>query len=548
MRILSMGLLLAAVTAGSVSAQARVNASILPSARSTTVGQPATAFATIINSGDAETTNCRLELLNSGLNAINATFSYQTTTPANALTGTPNTPINIGAGIVQNYIFSLTPNGVFTETAAIIDFVCDNGVRAAYRPGLTDFTLSSDGNAPDILAIGSTISNDGIAVVTTPTGFIPFALSAVNIGSGNPAPDGPSSPSAGNNEATMTVRPESATLTLPMRFDICEANASSVCIGPRGTSVTANIGDAPSFFVVRAFGDGVGVPLFADIVRINIVFDDANGVERGRTSVATTVGGRDVNQQTDTMPSGIWRFDLSGDAIEHGEIFQGTVIVDKNGQMTAYSPSTRYGQRDLNYGFAGQFTTVDNTASPQPSAIGSVREVISDTPLSGNSTLNGRWRPQMFIATILEPPAASSDVSSPSLTNVTRRFRALFNLTTNRTVNDVAATYDLLNREDDGMFSDIGDMTIDAQGNLSGFASDGNGQCPISGQLTQVDQSENIFRLTMTLAAGCQFANQFVGHGFQFTNGPVTDGLALFFGNDTNNSTVALTLVRQPEG
>lgn len=550
MKSFSIGLVLAAATFGSVYAQANVTASILPSARSTAVGQPATAFASIINSGDAEATNCRLELLNPAVgNTINtdlisATFGYQTTTAANALTGTPNTPINVGPGIIQNFIFSLTPTAVFTETAAVIDFVCDNNVRARYRPGLTDFNLSSDANAPDILAIGSTLSNDGIAIVPTPTGRIPFAISAVNIGAGSPAPDGVSRPQAGNNEAAITVRPESATLTLPMTFDICEANAASICIGPRGTTVTANIGDAPSFFVVRAFAEGVGVPLFADVARINIVFDDANGVERGRTSVATTVGRRETNLQTDTMPSGVWFFDLDGAGVEQGEIIQGRVIVDANGNMTAYSPQTRYGQRDLNYGFAGQLTAIDNAAAPHPSASGPVLEVISDTALSGNSTLTGRWRPEAFMVMLLAPPAPASDVSSPAITNENRRFRALFNLVTRQTVNDVVATYNVLDREDNGSFTDIGDISIDAQGSLSGNITIG-GQCPVSGQFVQVVPTENVFRLNFTTGVGCDAANLNVaGHGFQFTAGNVTNGLQWYFGSNTS-STTALTLVRQ---
>lgn len=550
MRLFSIGLLLAAATIGNVYAQARVTASVLPSARSTTVGQPATAFASIINSGDAEATNCRLELLNPAVgNTINtalidATFGYQTTTPANALSGTPNTPVNIPAGNTQNFIFSLTPTAAFTETAAVIDFVCDNGVRAVYRPGLTTFNLSSDANAPDILAIGSTLSNDGIAIVTTPTGRIPFALSAVNIGSGNPAPDGPDPATAGNNEATITVRPEAANLILPMTFDICEANASSVCIGPRAATVTANIGDSPSFFVVRAFAGGVGVPFFPDVVRVNIVFDDANGVERGRTSVATTVGGRATDTQTDNMPSGIWFFDVDGSAIEHGEIIQGRVIVDANGNMTAFSPHTRYQQRDLNYGFAGQLTTIDNTATPQPSAGGTVLEVISDTAYSGNSTLGGRWRPEMFMVMLLSPPVASSDVSSPSLLATNRRFRAVFDLNTKRAVNSVVATYNLLSREDNGSFTDVGDVSIDAQGNLSGFVSIG-GQCPVTGTFVQVTPAENIFRLNFNTGTGCDAANiAAAGHGFQFSTATLTDGLQWYFGSNTS-STSALTLARQ---
>ena len=547
MRILSMGLLLAAVTAGSVSAQASVNASILPSARSTTVGQAATAFAAITNGGDAEAVNCRLELLNVGPNTINASFGYQTTTPANALSGTPNTPVNIAAGATQNFIFSLTPNSVFTETAAVIDFVCDNGVRASYLPGLTDFTLSSDANAPDILAIGSTLSNDGVARVTTPTGFIPLALSAVNIGSGDPAPDGPSSPSTGNNEATMTVRPEAASLTLPVSFDICEANASSVCIGPRGTTVTANIGDAPSFFVVRVFGRGVGVPLFADVVRVNIAFDDAGGVERGRTSIAATVGGNTVDPQTDTMPSGIWWFDMDGPALAHGEIYRGRMFVDSNGNITVGSARRSYGGQDGEFGFGGQFTSVDPAAQPVPSASGTAQEVISGTAINGLSTLSGRWMPDAFMNMQLTPPTVATDVSGPALnTTDRRRIRAVFNLNTDRAVNSVVATYNVLS-ENDGTFSNIGSIGIDAQGNLTGVIN-ANGQCPVTGTFIQPTASENIFRLNMTLAAGCDFANQFVGHGNQFSTATITDGLFWLFGNGTNNSNSTVFLTRQSTG
>jgi hypothetical protein len=62
-------------------------AAVLPSSRSVTVGTPATAFATIINTGSVTASNCRLVPLTS----IPATFAFQTTNPAtNAVTGTPD--------------------------------------------------------------------------------------------------------------------------------------------------------------------------------------------------------------------------------------------------------------------------------------------------------------------------------------------------------------------------------------------------------------------------------------------------------------------------
>src|SRR5262245_52497261 len=63
-------------------------AALLPSSRSVTVGVPATAFATIVNSGDATAPGCGLVLATS----LAADFAFQTTDPAtNRIVGAPNT-------------------------------------------------------------------------------------------------------------------------------------------------------------------------------------------------------------------------------------------------------------------------------------------------------------------------------------------------------------------------------------------------------------------------------------------------------------------------
>ena len=76
-------------------------AAVLPASRSAVVGNPVTAFATIINAGTSTANKCGI--------APDATlplpidFSYQTTDPAtNALTGTLNTPVDIAAGAAQS--------------------------------------------------------------------------------------------------------------------------------------------------------------------------------------------------------------------------------------------------------------------------------------------------------------------------------------------------------------------------------------------------------------------------------------------------------------
>ena len=81
-------------------------ASTLPVSRSVQVGAVATAFATLINSGNVDATGCRIELGS----AITADFFYQATDPAtNQTVGAPDTPVNIAAGAAASFIFGITP-------------------------------------------------------------------------------------------------------------------------------------------------------------------------------------------------------------------------------------------------------------------------------------------------------------------------------------------------------------------------------------------------------------------------------------------------------
>jgi len=79
--------LIAALLADPASAQSLVSAT-LPTSRSVQVGHTATAFATIINTGNSAALSVSISLQTN----IPAGFTYQTTDPqTNALTGTPNT-------------------------------------------------------------------------------------------------------------------------------------------------------------------------------------------------------------------------------------------------------------------------------------------------------------------------------------------------------------------------------------------------------------------------------------------------------------------------
>src|SRR5262249_32889797 len=91
--------------AGPASPQSLV-AGVLPPSRSVQVGSPATAFATIINTGDNAATNVGISLQTN----IPASFTFQTTDPqTNALTGSPNTPVNIPAHGSQSFLIAITP-------------------------------------------------------------------------------------------------------------------------------------------------------------------------------------------------------------------------------------------------------------------------------------------------------------------------------------------------------------------------------------------------------------------------------------------------------
>ncbi len=133
--------------------------SVLPSSRSVQVGSPATAFATIINASAVTATNCGLALRSS----IDADFSYQTTNPAtNQSVGSADTPADIGAGLYQSYIFTITPNSAFPPQEVELDYRCLNSLSAATVVGLNTLLLSGNNTSvPDVVALVATPVDPG---------------------------------------------------------------------------------------------------------------------------------------------------------------------------------------------------------------------------------------------------------------------------------------------------------------------------------------------------------------------------------------------------
>src|SRR6185295_7882095 len=82
---------------------------ILPASRAVQVGHTATAFAAIINAGASVAKQVSIGLATD----VPGTFSYQTANPINVLTGTPNAPVDIPPGGIQNFVIAFTPSAPF---------------------------------------------------------------------------------------------------------------------------------------------------------------------------------------------------------------------------------------------------------------------------------------------------------------------------------------------------------------------------------------------------------------------------------------------------
>jgi hypothetical protein len=242
-------------------------AAVLPTSRSAVVGSPVTAFATIINSGGSTATACGITP-NGGL-PIN--FVYQTTNPTNALTGSPNTPVDIVPGAAQNFVIAATPTAAFAPVQARFDFACSNAAAAAVYAGVNTLLLSASTNpVPDIVALAATMSNDGILHIPGNAAANAFAVATVNVG----------------ESTTITAIANTGAVTLPISLTLCATNQLGNCIATPSPSVTASssANGAPTFGVfARATG---AIPFDPANNRIFVQFLDPSGTVRGSTSVA----------------------------------------------------------------------------------------------------------------------------------------------------------------------------------------------------------------------------------------------------------------------
>jgi hypothetical protein len=244
-------------------------AAVLPASRSATVGNPVTAFATIINTGASTAPACAI----SPVGGLPVNFVYQTTNPqTNALSGSANSPIDIPAGQAQSFVIALTPTAAFDPVQVPFSFACSNVPPAPSVTGLNTLLLSSSTTpVADIVALVATATNDGILHIPGSAGANAFAVATVNVGAGD----------------TITATANTGSASLPLALSLCQTDPNSgQCTSAIGGSVstTINATATPTFAI---FGQASGaIPFDPANSRIFVQFTDPSGTVRGATSVA----------------------------------------------------------------------------------------------------------------------------------------------------------------------------------------------------------------------------------------------------------------------
>jgi hypothetical protein len=232
-----------------------------------------TVFATVINAGAATATGVSI----APLTAIPATFAYQTTDPlTNQVTGMPNTPVDIPAGMSQSFVLAFTPTAAFLPTDVALNVAGANTAQVGTIFGVNTLVLAASTTpVPDIVALVGTTTNDGTVHIPGAGQSAAFVLAAVNLGASGP----------------ITISANTGGANLPLQINVCQTNpATSQCINPvvPAPSVTLQInnGQTPTFaFFVTATGPIAFSPA---VNRIFVSAIDATQVLRGSSGVAVT--------------------------------------------------------------------------------------------------------------------------------------------------------------------------------------------------------------------------------------------------------------------
>jgi virginiamycin B lyase len=246
-------------------------AATLPSSRSVMVGNPATAFATIINIG-AAAISCGIAPIVS----LPGAFSFQTTDPnTNTLTGTVNTRVNIpGNNGFQTFVIGIVPNAPLSPDDILFGFDCTNVDAVGPIIGVNSLLLTFSATpVPDMIAVGLTPSRDGYSRTGGVNGTGLFVIATSNIG----AP------------AALTARITPSSANIPLTATVCQTDPTAgQCLSPSAPTQTATINQNQNTTWAAFLKANGTIAQDAAHNRVAFEFVDATGVVRGSTSTAIT--------------------------------------------------------------------------------------------------------------------------------------------------------------------------------------------------------------------------------------------------------------------
>ncbi|MBK1646612.1 hypothetical protein CKO25_18610 [Thiocapsa imhoffii] len=247
-----------------------LRAAVLPSTRAVAVDTTASVFATLINGAAVTARDCGVALPRELQSAFE--FTYQTTDPANRLTGRANDPVDIAAGASQGFVVAIRPKASLNNFTVPLIFRCAGEVPAPSQVGLNTLSLTAARTPPpDVVPIAVTPSADGVLRLPHLTGVNVIAASAINIGAAG----------------VIGVSADDAGQGLPLRLQVCEIDVTGQVLncGPR-LARRMNPREIAYFsVVVSGQGESIAFDPVSHRIFLRFASDD---VTVGATSVAVT--------------------------------------------------------------------------------------------------------------------------------------------------------------------------------------------------------------------------------------------------------------------
>jgi hypothetical protein len=282
----------------------------LPSARTVPVNATATAFFTVLNSGSSDATNCSLATSTAIGSPDLSGYIFESQIVENgAGTGPQNPVFTIPASGRVDLVIGVRRNPASSfnnDVRAFLRVDCDGGFSSPAWPDVNGLRVQFRDNAPDIIMIADTVSQDGIANFNgNRTALV--AIAAVNIGAGN-APAGDLN-SIQENEADIALRAATSENESPVgdvrACDLDETGACatgfSSCVPDRRTDcLISSIGTAPNLYALHFnIPEAYGAAFAPNVRRLTPVLASPSTFTEASTSVAQ--GAVSTNPAVDVM-------------------------------------------------------------------------------------------------------------------------------------------------------------------------------------------------------------------------------------------------------